>query len=79
MNHTPTLRLRDFEPGQSINLRGPKGYPFVSIDGFVRLHYGERGDRYGKLWLSAEDHAAGKPWAVMACLGHEVKGEKIYG
>lgn len=37
MNHTPTLRLRDFEPGQSINLRGPKGYPFVSIDGHVRL------------------------------------------
>ena len=48
MRHTPALRLRDCQPGQPINLRGPKGYPFVSIDGFVRLHYGERGARYGK-------------------------------
>jgi hypothetical protein len=79
MRHAPALRLRDCQPGQNVHLRGPKGYPFVSIDGHVRLHYGERGDRYGKLWLSKEDHAAGKPWAVMACLGHEVKGEKIYG
>jgi len=26
-----------------------------------------------ELWLSKEDHAAGKPWAVMACLGSEVR------
>ncbi len=52
MRHTPALRLRDCQPGQTVHLRGPKGYPFVSIDGHVRLHYGERGDRYGKLWLS---------------------------
>ena len=48
MRHAPALRLRDFQPGQTVHLRGPKGYPFVSIDGHVRLHYGERGARYDK-------------------------------
>ena len=35
--HTPALRLRDCQPGQAVHLHGPKGYPFVSIDGHVRL------------------------------------------
>ena len=54
MRHTPAIRLRDCQPGQAVHLRGPKGYPFVSIDGHVRLHYGERDDRTGELFGEVE-------------------------
>lgn len=72
--HAPTPRLRDQKTGRFVLVAGIKGYPAThTASGCARLYYGEHDGQYGKLWLTPEDQAAGKPWAVMTSLGSEVR------
>ncbi len=71
--NNPKTRLQNFDVGSTVKLIGAEYSQPKELQGAIKnrsFYFGESKDGYAYLWKSLDHFEKGKPWEVVASLGH---------